>query len=70
MSIACLARVGSPRRQKVLSYRERRILELHYGLDDEQPRTLADLAGIFDITLERVRQIEHKSLRKLRALAA
>jgi RNA polymerase primary sigma factor len=54
---------------KNLSYRERRILELHYGLDDEQPRTLADLASVFDVTLERVRQIEHKSLRKLRALA-
>jgi RNA polymerase primary sigma factor len=54
---------------KNLSYRERRILELHYGLDDERPRTLADLASLFDLTLERVRQIEHRALRTLRALA-
>jgi RNA polymerase primary sigma factor len=52
-----------------LSYRERRVLELRYGLSDEQPRTLEDLAGIFDLTRERVRQIESRSLRKLRALA-
>jgi RNA polymerase primary sigma factor len=52
---------------KNLSYRERRILELRYGLGDEQPRTLADLSSLFDLTRERVRQIENKSLRKLRA---
>src|SRR2546428_3812029 len=54
---------------KNLSYRGRRILELRYGLGGGQPRTLSDIANIFDLTLERVRQIEHKSLRKLRALA-
>jgi RNA polymerase primary sigma factor len=54
---------------KNLSYRERRILELHFGLDDEKPRTLAELASVFNLTLERVRQIEKKALRKLRALA-
>jgi RNA polymerase primary sigma factor len=53
---------------KNLSYRERRILELRYGLGDEQPRTLADLSSLFDLTRERVRQIENRSLRKLRAL--
>ncbi len=53
---------------KNLSYRERRILELRYGLGDEQPRTLADLSSLFDLTRERVRQIENGSLRKLRAL--
>jgi RNA polymerase primary sigma factor len=51
-----------------LSYRERRILELHFGLGDERPRTLAELAGMFNLTLEGVRKIEQKSLRKLRAL--
>jgi RNA polymerase primary sigma factor len=53
---------------KGLSYRERRVVELRYGLGDKQPRTLAELACIFDLTTERVRQIEITSLRKLRAL--
>jgi RNA polymerase primary sigma factor len=53
---------------KNLSYRERRVLELRYGLGDEQPRTLVALATVFELTTERVRQIELKSLRKLRAL--
>jgi RNA polymerase primary sigma factor len=53
---------------KDLSYRERRILELRYGLGDEQPRTLADLSSLFDLTREGVRQIENRALRKLRAL--
>ena len=54
---------------KNLSYRERRVLELRYGLGDERPRTLADLSSLFDLTIECVRQIENRSLRKLRALA-
>jgi RNA polymerase primary sigma factor len=54
---------------KSLSYRERRVLELRYGLGDAQPRTLADLSNLFGLTPECVRQIEKRSLRKLRALA-
>jgi RNA polymerase primary sigma factor len=54
---------------KNLSYRERRVLELRYGLDDEQARTVSDIAAVFDLTPERARQIEHKSLRKLRTFA-
>jgi RNA polymerase primary sigma factor len=53
---------------KDLSYRERRVLELRYGLDDEQPRTLMELAHVFGLTTERVRQIEVGSLQNLRAL--
>jgi RNA polymerase primary sigma factor len=53
---------------ETLSYRERRILELHFGLGDERPRTFAELAALFDLTLEGVRKIERKSLRKLEAL--
>jgi len=49
-----------------LSYRERRILELHFGLGDERPRTLVELSRLFDLTFEGVRKIEQKSLRKLR----
>jgi RNA polymerase primary sigma factor len=53
-----------------LSYRERRVLELRYGLHGEHPRTLDEVGRTFNVTRERIRQIEHESLRKLQALAA
>jgi RNA polymerase primary sigma factor len=53
---------------KGLPYRERRVLELRYGLDDEQPRTLRELSCMFGLTIERIRQIERGSLQELRAL--
>ena len=46
--------------------RERRILELRYGLKDGHMRTLKEVAGVFNITRERVRQIEIKALEKLK----
>jgi RNA polymerase primary sigma factor len=52
-----------------LSYRERRVLELRFGLGGENPRTLDELSRTFNVTRERVRQIEDKALRKLQALA-
>ena len=52
-----------------LSHRERRILELRYGLDGEHPRTLDEVGRTFSVTRERVRQIENQSLKKLQALA-
>jgi len=51
-----------------LSYRERRVLELRYGLGDQHPRTLKEVAGAFNVTRERIRQIEHRSLKKLQVL--
>ena len=51
-----------------LSDRERRVLELHYGLGDQHPRTLDEVARAFNVTRERVRQIEHRSLNKLQTL--
>ncbi|HZL48515.1 MAG TPA: sigma-70 family RNA polymerase sigma factor [Solirubrobacteraceae bacterium] len=51
-----------------LSYRERRVLELRYGLDGEHPRTLEEVGRTFNITRERIRQIEHQSLKKLETL--
>jgi RNA polymerase primary sigma factor len=51
-----------------LSYRERRVLELRYGLDGEHPRTLEEVGRTFNITRERIRQIEHQALRKLETL--
>src|SRR5579884_1560962 len=51
-----------------LSQRERRVLELRYGLDGEQPRTLDEVGRAFNVTRERIRQIENQCLKKLRAL--
>ena len=52
-----------------LSERERMVLELRYGLDGQQPRTLDEVGRAFNVTRERIRQIEHQGLKKLRALA-
>jgi RNA polymerase primary sigma factor len=54
---------------RMLSYRERRILELRYGLNGEQPCTLDEVGRAFNVTRERVRQIESQSLKKLQAMA-
>ncbi|HEY7514588.1 MAG TPA: sigma-70 family RNA polymerase sigma factor [Vicinamibacteria bacterium] len=51
-----------------LTYRERRVLELRYGLDGEQPRTLDEVGRTFNVTRERIRQIENQSLQKLATL--
>jgi len=53
----------------LLSYRERRVLELRYGLNGEQPRTLDEVGRQFEVTRERIRQIENQGLKKLRAFA-
>jgi len=50
--------------------RERRVLTLRYGLEDRVSRTLGETAKFFNITRERVRQIEVSAIRKLRALIA
>ncbi len=49
-----------------LSERERRVLELRFGLDDGRSRTLEEVGREFGVTRERIRQIEAKALRKLR----
>jgi RNA polymerase primary sigma factor len=51
-----------------LSYRERRVIELRYGLGDQHPRTLDEVGRAFNVTRERIRQIEHQSLKKLQSL--
>jgi RNA polymerase primary sigma factor len=51
-----------------LGYRERRVLELRYGLGGEHPRTLDEVGRTFNVTRERIRQIEHHSLTKLQKL--
>ena len=49
-----------------LSGRERRVLQLRFGLEDGRPRTLEEVGKEFNLTRERIRQIEAKALRKLR----
>jgi len=63
------ARVETLRRVLMsLSQRERRVLELRYGLGGEHPRTLDEVGREFGVTRERIRQIENQALRKLEAL--
>jgi RNA polymerase primary sigma factor len=54
---------------ETLSLRERRVLEMRYGLDGQHPRTLDEVGRTFNVTRERVRQIENQCLKKLQALA-
>ena len=54
---------------EMLAYRERRVLELRYGLGGEHPRTLDEVGRTFNVTRERIRQIENQSLKKLQSLA-
>ncbi len=49
-----------------LNEREQKVLKLRFGLDDGRPRTLEEVGKEFDVTRERIRQIEAKALRKLR----
>ncbi|MCK4301015.1 MAG: sigma-70 family RNA polymerase sigma factor, partial [Planctomycetes bacterium] len=48
-----------------LTYREREIIKLRYGLGDGQTYTLEEVGRMFNVTRERVRQIEAKAVRKL-----
>ena len=49
-----------------LTAREQKVLRLRFGLDDGRPRTLEEVGKQFNVTRERIRQIEAKALRKLR----
>ena len=49
-----------------LTPREEKVLRLRYGIDDGKPRTLEEVGREFNVTRERIRQIEAKALRKLR----
>ena len=49
-----------------LHLREQKVVRLRFGLDDERPRTLEEVGNEFGVTRERIRQIEAKTLRKLR----
>ena len=49
-----------------LTPRENEVLRKRYGLDDNRPKTLEEVGREFNVTRERIRQIEAKALRKLR----
>ena len=49
-----------------LTEREQKVLRLHFGMNDGRARTLEEVGKEFDVTRERIRQIEAKALRKLR----
>ncbi len=51
---------------ETLTEREERVLRLRFGLDDGRARTLEEVGKVFNVTRERIRQIEAKALRKLR----
>ncbi len=51
---------------KSLTIREEKVLRLRFGLEDGRPRTLEEVGKEFNVTRERIRQIEAKALRKLR----
>ncbi len=59
-------RVEVKRALLTLSTREREVLELFYGLDDQPPMALEEIADKFHLTRERVRQIKEKAIRRLR----
>jgi RNA polymerase primary sigma factor len=51
---------------KSLTKREETVLKLRFGIDDGHPRTLEEVGRVFNVTRERIRQIEAKALRKLK----
>lgn len=50
----------------ILTEREQMILKLRFGFDDGRPRTLEEVGRVYNVTRERIRQIEEKALRKLK----
>ena len=49
-----------------LTPREEKVIRLRFGIDDGKPKTLEEVGNVFNVTRERIRQIEAKALRKLR----
>jgi len=68
-AIAQLGRLALADALEHLSFRERRVLELRFGLGGRQPATLDEVARTFNVTRERVRQIENHSLKSLQQFA-
>jgi RNA polymerase primary sigma factor len=56
------------RRLAALPQREREVIEMRFGLTGERPRTLEEVGRAFNVTRERIRQIENHTLKKLESL--
>src|SRR6202012_6279827 len=63
-----LRRENLRRALAALPEREREVIELRFGLTGERPLTLEEVGGTFNVTRERIRQIESHTLKKLEAL--
>lgn len=59
-------KVEIQRALETLTPRERDVIRLYFGLDDQQPLTLEEIGETFDLTRERVRQIKEKAVRRLK----
>lgn len=68
MAIGIRNREEIHRWMKVLKENEARVIQLRFGLDGEVPHTLEEIGKMFGFTRERVRQIEHSAINKLRAI--
>ena len=65
-AVGALRPRGIDRLLAALDEREREIIRLRFGLDCGEPRTLEEVGAIFNLTRERIRQIESKAMSKLR----
>ena len=63
-----LRRENVARALATLPRREREVIEMRFGLTGERPQTLEEVGLAFDVTRERIRQIENHTLKKLEAL--
>ena len=68
LALGTITRTALYRALDGLSYRERRVIELRFGLDGQDPSTLDEIGRRFNVTRERIRQIEKHALHKLQNL--
>lgn len=66
VTMQTLLREELKKAMNVLTEREAMILKLRFGFDDGRPRTLEEVGKVYNVTRERIRQIEEKALKKLR----
>ena len=66
MSSTCRLQEQFKQVLETLSPREAGVIKMRYGLEDGQPKTLDDIGRVYGVTRERIRQIESKTMSKLR----
>ena len=67
MVSSIIAKESLDRVLKAMDERERKVVELRFGLKGEHPRTLAEVSSRFNVSRERIRQIEAKALEQIKA---